>query len=86
MRDESLYVWFSPVYTKLPFLYSSYRKIMPLGLSGGDHVNIIAREDRTVTNGAGCSDGAEIQAYTRVNVTLCRNFYKGSIDEVKFCG
>ena len=48
---------------------------MPLGLSGGDHVNSIAREDRTVTNGAGCSDGAEIQANTRVNVTLCRNVY-----------
>ena len=32
---------------------------MPLGLSGGDHVNIIARDERTVTNGAGCSDGTE---------------------------
>ena len=35
--------------------------MMPLGLSGGDHVNIIARDERTVTNGAGCSDGAEIK-------------------------
>ena len=32
---------------------------MPLELSGGDHVNIIARDERTVTNGAGCSDGTE---------------------------
>lgn len=46
--------------------------MMPLGLSGGDHVSIISREDRTVTNGAGCSDGAEIKSNTRVSVTSGR--------------
>ena len=35
--------------------------IMPLGLSGGDHVSIMKRGDRTVANGAGCSEGAKVK-------------------------
>ena len=35
--------------------------IIPLGLSGGDHVSIMKRGDRTVANGAGCSEGAKVK-------------------------
>ena len=35
--------------------------IIPLGLSGGDHVSIMKRGDRTVANGAGCSEGAKMK-------------------------
>lgn len=35
--------------------------IIPLGLSGGDQVSIMKRGDRTVANGAGCSEGAKMK-------------------------
>ena len=57
---------------------------MPLGLSGGDHVNIIAREDRTVTNGAGCSDGAEIQAIQALVSPCVEIFTKETMMQVRY--
>ena len=47
-----------PLNTCDSFLKSWYDMMMPLGLSGGDQVNLIARGDRIVTKGAGCSEGA----------------------------
>ena len=35
--------------------------IILLGLSGGDHVSIMKRGDRTVANDAGCSEGVQVK-------------------------
>ena len=35
--------------------------IIPLGLSGGDHVGIMKRGDRTIANDAGCSEGVQVK-------------------------
>ena len=35
--------------------------IIPLGLSGGDHVSIMKRGDRTIANDAGCSEGVQVK-------------------------
>ena len=58
--------------------------MMPFGLSGGDQVSIIMREDKTVANGAGCSEGTEkvkerryILAIEKEIGTGYRNFENG---------